>query len=76
MNQTFFTNDRTFRQTYNGIEITGTKRMSNRWQMLVGYTYSQTRQEGLSVNTNPNALINTDRPGRPGRPATGRTSSR
>ena len=28
--------------------------MSNRWQMLVGYTYSQTRQKGLSVNTNPN----------------------
>jgi hypothetical protein len=61
-NQTYFTNDRNFRQTYNGIEISGTKRMSNRWQMLVGYTYSQTRQEGLSVNTNPNSLINTDGP--------------
>ena len=46
VNQTFFTNDRNYRQTYNGIEITGTKRMSNRWQMLVGYTYSQTRQKG------------------------------
>ena len=53
VNQTFFTNDRNFRQTYNGVEITGTKRMSNRWQMLVGYTYGQSRVEGLSVNTNP-----------------------
>ncbi len=62
VNQTFFTNDPNFRQTYNGIEITGTKRMSNRWQMLTGYTYSQTRQKGLSVNTNPNALINVEGP--------------
>jgi hypothetical protein len=62
VNQTFFTNDRNFRQTYNGVEISGTKRMSNRWQMLIGYTYSQTRQEGLSVNTNPNNLINTTGP--------------
>src|SRR5918993_932989 len=62
VNQTFFTNDRNFRQTYNGIEITGTKRMSNRWQMLVGYTFSQSRQEGLSVNTNPNNLINVTGP--------------
>jgi hypothetical protein len=60
VNQTFFTNDRTFRQTYNGLEISGTKRMSNRWQMLMGYTYSQTRVEGVSVNTTPNALINAD----------------
>ena len=39
VNQTFFTNDRNYRQTYDGLEITGTKRMSNRWQMLAGYTY-------------------------------------
>ena len=58
MNQTFFTTDRNFRQVYNGIEISGTKRMSDRWQMLMGYTYSQTRVEGVSVNVNPNALIN------------------
>ena len=62
VNQTFFTNDPSFRQTYNGVEITGTKRMSSRWQMLMGYTYSQTRQEGLSVNVNPNALINAEGP--------------
>ena len=62
VNQTFFTNDRSYRQTYDGIEITGTKRMSNRWQMLAGYTYSQSRVEGLSVNTNPNNLINVTGP--------------
>jgi hypothetical protein len=69
-NLTHFTNDPTFRQTYNGVEISGTKRMSNRWQMLMGYTYSQTRQEGLSVNTNPNALINAEGP------VTGQTGDR
>jgi hypothetical protein len=58
VNQTFFTNDRNYRQTYNGLEITATKRMSSRWQMLAGYTYSQSRVEGLSVNVNPNTLIN------------------
>jgi hypothetical protein len=62
VNQTFFTNDRNYRQTYNGIEITATKRMSNRWQMLAGYTYAQSRVEGLSVNTNPNTLINVTGP--------------
>lgn len=69
-NQTYFTNDPTLRQTYNGIEITGTKRMSNNWQVLVGYTYSQTRQKGLSVNVNPNALINAEGP------VTGQTGDR
>ncbi|HEX6162471.1 MAG TPA: hypothetical protein VFZ31_03835, partial [Vicinamibacterales bacterium] len=61
-NRTHYTNDPSFRQTYNGVEISGTKRMSNNWQMLAGYTYSQTRQKGLSVNTNPNNLINTTGP--------------
>lgn len=62
VNRTYFTNDRSYRQTYDGIEITGTKRMSNRWQMLAGYTYSQSRVEGLSVNVNPNTLINVTGP--------------
>ena len=62
VNRTHFTNDPTFRQTYNGVEITGTKRMSNRWQMLMGYTYSQSRQKGASVSTNPNSLINAEGP--------------
>jgi hypothetical protein len=62
VNRTHFTNDPTFRQTYKGVEITGTKRMSNRWQMLMGYTFGHSRQKGLSVNANPNALINADGP--------------
>ena len=62
VNQTFFTNDRNYLQTYKGIEITATKRMSNRWQMLAGYTFSKSRIEGLSVNINPNFLINASGP--------------
>jgi len=61
-NLVYLTNDRNFLQTYKGIEITGTKRFSDRWQMLAGYTYSQTRQEGLSVSVNPNTLINAEGP--------------
>jgi hypothetical protein len=55
---TFFTNDPTSLQTYDGLEITATKRMSNRWQVLAGYTWSRTRIEGVSIQTNPNNLIN------------------
>ena len=62
VNQTFFTNDRSYRQTYDGLEITATKRMSNRWQMLAGYTYARSRVKGLSVNINPNTLINVTGP--------------
>ncbi|MEZ5292651.1 MAG: TonB-dependent receptor [Vicinamibacterales bacterium] len=62
VNQTYFTNDRSYRQTYNGLELTATKRMSNRWQMLAGYTYARSRVKGLSVNTNPNSLINVEGP--------------
>ena len=62
VNQTFFTNDRSYRQTYDGIEITATKRMSNRWQVLAGYTYGQSQVEGLSVNINPNTLLNVTGP--------------
>ncbi len=61
-NLVFLTNDRNFLQTYKGIEITATKRMSNRWQMLAGYTYGQTRIEGVSVTTNPNTLLNATGP--------------
>lgn len=61
-NLVFLTNDRNSKQTYNGIEVTATKRMADRWQLLAGYTYSQTRIEGLSVNVNPNTLINVTGP--------------
>ncbi|MDO8680951.1 MAG: TonB-dependent receptor [Acidobacteriota bacterium] len=61
-NLVFLTNDRTFLQTYKGLEITATKRMSNRWQVLAGYTYSQTRIGGQSVTVNPNTLLNVNGP--------------
>ncbi len=61
-NLTVVTNDPTSLQTYNGLEFTLTKRMSNRWQMLAGYTYSQARITGLSVNTDPNRLLNVTGP--------------
>jgi hypothetical protein len=57
-NRTRVTNDPTGLQTYKGIELTATKRMSNRWQMLAGYTFSRQRVSGLSVNINPNSLLN------------------
>jgi hypothetical protein len=57
-NQTVISNDPSALQTYKGIEITATKRMSNRWQMLAGYTWSQMRVSGLSMNINPNSLLN------------------
>ncbi|MGE3273651.1 MAG: carboxypeptidase regulatory-like domain-containing protein [Vicinamibacterales bacterium] len=57
-NLTVVSNDPTALQTYKGLEITATKRMSNRWQVLAGYTYARTRISGLSVNVNPNNLLN------------------
>jgi hypothetical protein len=57
-NLTVVTNDPTSVQTYNGVEITGTKRFSNRWQMLAGVTLGSTKISGVSVNVNPNSLIN------------------
>ncbi|HXG89724.1 MAG TPA: TonB-dependent receptor [Vicinamibacterales bacterium] len=62
VNLTHFTNDPTSLQTYSGLELTMTKRMANRWQMLAGYTFSRTRISGVSVNINPNTLINAEGP--------------
>lgn len=61
-NLIYLTNDPTSLQSYKGLEFTVTKRMSDRWQMLAGYTWSQNRISGVSVNTNPNLLLNTDGP--------------
>jgi hypothetical protein len=60
--QTLVNNDPTSRQTYRGIEITATKRMSDNWQMLAGYTYSKAELSRLSVATTPNAFINAEGP--------------
>jgi hypothetical protein len=61
-NLTVVGNDPTSLQTYKGVEITGTKRMSNRWQMLAGLTLAKTEISGVSVNITPNALINATGP--------------
>ncbi len=57
-NTSVITNDPTQLQTYKGVELTVTKRLSNRWQMLAGYTLAKTRLAGVSLDTSPNLLIN------------------
>ena len=57
-NRTLITNDPKVVQSYKGLEITLTKRLSNRWQMLAGYTYGRNRIENSSVDVSPNFLIN------------------
>ena len=57
-NRVVITNDPKQVQTYKGFEITATKRMSKRWQMLAGYTRSQNRLDGVTIATSPNLLIN------------------
>jgi hypothetical protein len=58
VNLTAVTNDPTLVQSYNGVEFTLDKRMSNRWQGLISYTWSQARFEDPSININPNSLLN------------------
>lgn len=57
-NRTIITNDPRVTQSYKGLEITVTKRFSNRWQMLAGYTRSKNRIDNISLDTSPNFLIN------------------
>jgi len=57
-NRTVITNDPNVLQSYKGLEITATKRLSNRWQMLAGYTLSKNKIEDVSIDTSPNFLIN------------------
>jgi Carboxypeptidase regulatory-like domain/TonB-dependent Receptor Plug Domain len=57
-NRTVITNDPTVVQSYKGLEITLTKRLANRWQMLAGYTLSKNQLDDVSVDTSPNFLIN------------------
>ena len=68
-NTVLINNDPTFEQTYKGVEITATKRMSSKWQMLAGLTLSKSQQFSKSeaastteLNYGPNALINTTGP--------------
>ena len=57
-NRTVVTNDTNYLQTYKGLEITLNKRLSDRWQMLAGYTLSKTEVNDITVATSPNTLIN------------------
>ncbi len=57
-NPSLITNDPNVVQSYKGLEITLTKRLSNRWQMLTGYTFSKNRLDNYSVDVSPNFLIN------------------
>ena len=67
--QLVIVNDSAWDQEYKGLEVTATKRYSDRWQMVAGYTYSQTIQKALAPGLNslygwtPNQLINAE--GRP-----------
>jgi hypothetical protein len=57
-NTTVITNDPNVVQSYKGMEITLTKRFTNRWQMLAGYTLSRNRIDDVSLDVSPNFLIN------------------
>ncbi len=57
-NPSLITNDPTLVQSYKGLELTATKRLSNRWQLLAGYTLSKNKQTGYSADISPNLLIN------------------
>jgi hypothetical protein len=59
-NRTLITNDPTVVQSFRGVEVTMTKRFSNRWQMLAGLGFSRNRLDRVSVDTSPNLLINAD----------------
>jgi len=59
-NPTLITNDPLVLQSYSGLELTLTKRFTNRWQMLAGYTLSKNQIENVSVDVSPNFLINMD----------------
>jgi len=61
-NRTLITNDPAVLQSYKGLEITVSKRLSNRWQMLAGYTRSSNLFESASLDFSPNFLINSSGP--------------
>jgi hypothetical protein len=62
-NRVVITNDTNYLQTYKGLELTMNKRLSNRWQLLVGYTLAKTKIDNITLattatNPSPNLLIN------------------
>ena len=73
-NKLLIVNDSAWNQDYKGFEITATKRYSNLWQVVGGYTYSRTIQNAFppALSTvfswTPNQLINAE--GRPDQAST------
>jgi hypothetical protein len=61
-NRVVITNDPNVKQRYSGLELTLTKRFTDRWSMLAGYTLSSNRIEDVSVDVSPNFLINMSGP--------------
>src|SRR3954447_9011365 len=57
-NTTVITNDPNVVQSYKAVEFTLTKRFTNRWQMLAGYTLSKNRIDNVTLDLSPNFLIN------------------
>lgn len=51
-------------QRYKGLELTLTKRMSNRWQMMGSYVWSRLDGDRVLDPNNPNNLVDTVRTGR------------
>ena len=58
LNRTVITNDSNAKEVYKGLEITVNKRLTNRWQMLAGYTFSKNELVDATLDTSPNFLIN------------------
>ena len=67
LNRIVITNSPLFDQTYRGLEIIASKRMSRRWQMLASYTVSRAIRVGAdppggTSPLTPNSLINAGGP--------------
>jgi hypothetical protein len=56
-NRFLISNSDALNRNYRGLEITATKRFSNRWQMVAGYTLSRAVANALAVES-PNDLVN------------------
>ena len=57
-NRTLITNDPNVAPELQGSGNHADQALSNRWQMLAGYTLSKNRIDNVSVDTSPNFLIN------------------
>ncbi len=56
-NRFLITNSDALNREYRGLELTGSKRLSDRWQMVAGYTLSRAVANAISI-ANPNTLVN------------------